>query len=79
MKKIVIALCLIFGLQVSAQQEVVKSVEEVVKAVNDTTRTKGWVKKGNISFLFNQSTFENWVAGGENNISGNLGLNYDFN
>ncbi len=79
MKKIVIALCLIFGLQVSAQQEVVKSVEEVVKAVNDTTRTIGWVKKGNISFLFNQSTFENWVAGGENNISGNLGLNYDFN
>lgn len=79
MKKVVIALSLLFGLHVSAQQEVIKSVDEVVKAVNDTTRTKGWVKKGNISFLFNQSSFNNWVAGGENNISGNLGLNYDFN
>lgn len=79
MKKVVIALSLMVGLHVAAQQEVVKSVEEVVKAVNDTTRTNGWIKKGNISFLFNQSTFDNWVAGGENNISGNLGLNYDFN
>ncbi|MBK0383427.1 DUF3078 domain-containing protein [Pedobacter sp. SD-b] len=38
----------------------------------------GWVKKGNVSFLLNQSTFSNWQAGGENNLSGNLGLNYDF-
>ena len=38
-----------------------------------------WTKKGNASVLFNQSTFDNWLAGGENNISGNLGLNYDFN
>lgn len=79
MKKLVLALSLILGLNVSAQEEVAKSVEKVVNAVNDTTRTKGWIKKGNISFLFNQSTFDNWVAGGENNISGNLGLNYDFN
>lgn len=28
---------------------------------------------------FNQSTFDNWLAGGENNISGTLGVNYDFN
>lgn len=41
--------------------------------------SEGWTKKGNISFLFNQSTFSNWLAGGENNISGNLGFNYDFN
>lgn len=38
-----------------------------------------WTTKGNASLLFNQSTFDNWLAGGENNISGNLGLNYDFN
>lgn len=38
-----------------------------------------WTAKGNASLLFNQSTFDNWLAGGENNISGNLGLNYDFN
>jgi hypothetical protein len=40
---------------------------------------EGWTKKGNISFLFNQSAFSDWVAGGENNIAGNLGVNYDFN
>ncbi|WP_299522760.1 DUF3078 domain-containing protein [uncultured Lutibacter sp.] len=39
----------------------------------------GWTKTGNISFLFNQSAFSDWVAGGENNIAGNLGINYDFN
>ncbi|WP_299619483.1 DUF3078 domain-containing protein [uncultured Tenacibaculum sp.] len=40
---------------------------------------EGWKKEGNISFLFNQSAFNNWLAGGTNNISGTLGLNYDFN
>lgn len=40
---------------------------------------EGWTKKGTITFLFNQSAFSNWLAGGENNIAGNLGLNYDFN
>ncbi len=43
----------------------------------DTTRA--WKTNGNASLLFNQSTFDNWVAGGENNISGNIGINYDFN
>ncbi len=44
---------------------------------NDTISP--WITKGNASFLFNQSTFDNWLAGGENNVSGNVGLNYDFN
>lgn len=38
-----------------------------------------WTAKGNASLLFNQSTFNNWQAGGENNISGNVGVNYDVN
>lgn len=38
-----------------------------------------WTKKGIITFLVNQSSFENWIAGGISNISGALGLNYDFN
>lgn len=79
MKKLVILLTFLTVTPILAQQEVVKSVDEVVKAVNDTTRTNGWTKKGKISFLFNQSSFDNWVTGGENNISGNLGINYDFN
>lgn len=59
--------CLLFaGITATAQEEAQDS-------------TKVWTRGGNISFLFNQSTFDNWLAGGENNFSGNLGLNYDFN
>jgi hypothetical protein len=39
----------------------------------------GWTKKGNISLLLNQSAFDNWTAGGIDNIAGNLGVKYDFN
>lgn len=39
----------------------------------------GWTKSGNISFLLNQSAFDNWIAGGQGNVTGTLGLNYDFN
>jgi len=39
----------------------------------------GWTKSGNISFLLNQSAFNNWIAGGQGNVTGTLGLNYDFN
>lgn len=40
---------------------------------------EGWKKSGNISFLLNQSAFDNWIAGGQSNITGTVGLNYDFN
>lgn len=39
----------------------------------------GWTRGGNISLLFNQSAFSDWAAGGQNNIAGTLGINYDFN
>lgn len=35
-----------------------------------------WKSKGDLSLLFNQSNFSNWTVGGENNLSGNFGLNY---
>ena len=40
---------------------------------------KSWKTKGNFSLLINQSSFSNWASGGENNISGTVGVNYDFN
>ncbi|OIQ15619.1 MAG: hypothetical protein BM557_11240 [Flavobacterium sp. MedPE-SWcel] len=69
MKKITLlcsALCVM-----TANAQDAKTVE------NDSTKV--WTAKGNASFLFNQSNFDNWLAGGENNVSGNLGLNYDVN
>lgn len=65
MKKLLIGCFMLAGLFANAQTE------------QDTTKV--WTRGGNISFLFNQSSFNNWLAGGENNFSGNLGLNYDFN
>ncbi|GGG92627.1 protein of unknown function precursor [Polaribacter pacificus] len=38
-----------------------------------------WEKSGTFTFLLSQSSFSNWVAGGNNTVSGNVGLNYDFN
>lgn len=68
MKKTAIILLCIFGMITAQAQEEVKP---------DTT--KAWTHKGNFSLLFNQSNFRNWSAGGENNISGNVSVNYDFN
>ena len=68
MKKLGIILLCIFGSLSAQSQDLIKP---------DTTKV--WTKKGNFSLLFNQSNFNNWAAGGENNLSGNVGINYDFN
>jgi hypothetical protein len=63
----------------TAEKEIIVNTEKAVQKLVDTTTTSGWKTKGNFNFLFNQSNFNNWVAGGENNLSGNIGVNYDFN
>lgn len=65
MKKLVIVLCL-FVVGVYAQETTVDS-------------TSNWTKKGVFTLLANQSSFDNWLAGGQNNFAGNLNINYDFN
>lgn len=72
-KKLLLLLCLGCVVSLKAQD----TITTPAKADNDTIGP--WTKKGNASLLFNQSTFSNWVAGGENNISGTAGFNYDFN
>jgi hypothetical protein len=62
-----------------SQEEVVKSVEKVAKILEDTTVVQGWTKKGNFNFLANQSTFTNWLPGGQSNFAIATGINYDFN
>lgn len=68
-KKLLFLLC-IGSIAVTKAQDTAPPVQDTIGP---------WTTKGNASLLFNQSTFDNWVAGGENNISGTLGLNYDFN
>lgn len=69
-KKLLFLVCLLGMLNASAQDD--KNPVE-----KDTIGP--WYTNGNASLLFNQSTFNNWVAGGENNISGTIGVNYNFN
>ena len=61
----------------STEKDLIKKSEEAVKVISDTT-ANGWSKKGKITFLFNQSTFNNWLAGGESSLAGTLGFNYEF-
>ena len=61
----------------STEKDLIKKSEEAVKVISDTT-ANGWSKKGTLTFLFNQSTFNNWLAGGESSLAGTLGLNYEF-
>jgi len=41
--------------------------------------TSNWTRKGVFTLLANQSSFDNWLAGGQNNFAGNANINYDFN
>lgn len=62
----------------SSEKDLVKKTEEAAKTLDDTINS-GWKSKGKITFLFNQANFNNWVAGGENSFSGNLGIDYQIN
>ena len=78
MKKIILLVCFLclsakIQAQTAAEKEVIKKTEDAAKMVDDTIKN-GWKYKGKITFLFNQANFNNWVAGGENSFSGNLGL-----
>jgi hypothetical protein len=66
MKKRIVVLVTIFCVGLTYAQEKEKD-------------TSYWSKTGKIIFLFNQSAFSNWAAGGDNTIAGNLGVNYEFN
>lgn len=70
MKRVALLVMILTTMQIKAQAD-------STLVVNDTV--KHWKAKGNATFLFTQSTFENWLAGGENNFSGTIGVNYDIN
>jgi len=65
MKKIMILLVLLsFGL---------------LKAQDTQKTEKTWNNTGNISLMFNQASFDNWIKGGENSTALNTLVNYNFN
>lgn len=82
MKKIILTVVLAFALtSVYAQvneKELMKKTEETVAKIKEE-KPMGWEKKGLFSVLLNQANFNNWLAGGQNSISGNAGFKYDLN
>ena len=75
----VVFLFSVFNVQAqTSEKELLKNTEKAMKSIADTTGN-GWKNKGNISLLFSQANFNNWIAGGESSLSGNLGVNYEFN
>lgn len=51
----------------------------VIRVQQETPRQdtlERWNKEGKFSLLFNQSSFQNWTSGGENNISGTSSVNF---
>ena len=82
MKKITILFTLLISSSIFSQKtegELINTTSAAESKAKDTTNM-GWKRGGNVSFLFNQSAFNNeWLAGGTSNIAGNIGLNYDFN
>ena len=72
MKKIIFSLFAIafsqFILAQDAEKESLKKTEEAVAKIG-ADKPNGWVKKGTFTFLVNQATFNNWLAGGQSNIS----------
>lgn len=69
MRRIALLSMLFFGALTTNAQDSVKPADTI----------KAWKSKGIFSLLLNQSSFSNWQAGGENNISGTVGVNYDLN
>lgn len=82
MKKILFSAMFMFAVaSISAQvneKELLKKNEEAAAKMLEE-KPMGWTKKGTFTLLANQASFNNWLAGGQNSISGNISGNYDFN
>ena len=78
-------LLLIFFLSVTflakgqnSEKDIIKKTADAAKIIEDTI-PNGWRSDGKVTLLFNQASFSNWTAGGENSFSGNLGIDYKLN
>jgi hypothetical protein len=65
MKKFMILALLVIGFSLQAQDK--------------KDEKKVWNNSGDISLMFNQASFDNWIKGGENSLALNGIINYNFN
>lgn len=64
--------------QLDSIQKEFNAINKQIKAWKDE-EAKAWSVEGRFTFLLNQSSYSNWVSGGENAVSANFLVNYDFN
>lgn len=69
LKKFILLFVILFSLNFSAQKKKNEKELPIPK----------WKISGRFAFVFNQSSFTNWVSGGENTVAGNMNVNYDIN
>jgi hypothetical protein len=50
-----------------------------LQAQDKKEEKKVWNNSGDISLMFNQASFDNWIKGGENSLALNGIVNYNFN
>ena len=68
MKKVLLSAFMLFAMYSVQAQDTAETQEQKV-----------WTRGGNVALLLNQSSFSNWMAGGDNSFSGTVNVNYDFN
>jgi hypothetical protein len=69
LNKFFLIFCILFSINFCAQKKKAKEPLPIPK----------WKIQGRFAFIFNQSSFTNWVSGGENTVAGNINVNYDIN
>jgi hypothetical protein len=62
----------------TSEKDLLKKTEETIVKISQE-KPNGWTKKGQFTFLANQATFNNWLAGGQSNISASFGFNCELN
>lgn len=66
MRKLIMLCVVLASMSINAQEK-------------EKDSTSNWTTKGVFTLLFNQASFSNWIAGGENSVAGTVSVNYDFN
>ncbi len=64
--------------QLDSIKKQIDSINKQIKIWKEE-EAKAWSVEGRFTFLLNQSSYSNWVSGGENAVAGNILVNYDFN
>lgn len=66
-------------------QKNIDSLQKTIDSINRREKiwreldAKDWAVDGRFTFQFNQSSYSNWISGGENAVAAIVVVNYDFN